>query len=175
MLSERKCPICGTVFAPDAPRQKYCSLSCRRAGAAAVRSKWIQKTGHREKDRLRHRERRERIKQDKIQQSQELKERERVRIASCLEKSREDFNRRCEDGDIHALMLREKASRGNTTKRYWELFAAVEMSNAETSENITDTTVNGYSIYSDHFADDVMKSIQQGGHIEIKRIRRKHQ
>lgn len=173
MKKEKICPICGAEFVPKAPRQKYCSVSCSRAGAAAVRSKWIQRTGHREKDRLRHRERREQARQEQLKQSQEIQEQGRPRIASCIKQNHEDFIRKYEAGDLHALMLREKAAGGNTTKRYWELFAEAEMSTAESSGIITDTIVNGYSIYNDHFANDVVKSIQEGGHIMIKHIRRK--
>ena len=70
-------------------------------------------------------------------------------------------------------MLREKADGGNISKRYWELFAETEMSSADSSGIISDTIVNGYSIYNDHFADDVVKSIQDEGYITIKHVRRK--
>lgn len=173
MEKTKICPICGTEFALDAPRQKYCSISCSRAGAAAMRSKWIQRSGHREKDRLRHRERRAQARQERAKRSQESQERGRTRIASCIKQNHEDFIRRCEAGDLHALMLREKADGGNISKRYWELFAETELSSADSSGIISDTIVNGYSIYNDHFADDVVKSIREEGHIIIKHVRRK--
>ena len=81
----------------------------------------------------------------------------------------------CQGGDVRAYFV---ADGQGMQLHVWDSNGVehiIDFTNWTTPGSTTYTTVNGYSIYSDHFADDVMKSIQQGGHIEIKRIRRKHQ
>lgn len=38
-----KCPICGIEFKTEKPRRKYCSFSCKEAGAKLQRMKWEDK------------------------------------------------------------------------------------------------------------------------------------
>lgn len=38
-----KCAICGAVFKTNKPRRKYCSFSCKEAGAKLQRMKWEDK------------------------------------------------------------------------------------------------------------------------------------
>ena len=76
--------------------------------------------------------------------------------------------RRCKAGDPHALMIREKAQNGNRSRRYWELFAKCEIDWAERAGTVSRLLVNGYSVYSDTFAEDVMESIQAHGPIVLE-------
>ena len=140
MINKRTCPICGAVFEPDAPRQKYCSTACRKAGTAATRAAWINKAGHREKDRQRHREKRARARQARADQAAESRE----------------------------LLLREKRASGNSSPKYWGLFAAAEIADAEKAGKVSKTTVNGISVYADSFGADVAESIQEYRHVIIK-------
>lgn len=48
-----KCAICGTEFKTEKPRKKYCSLSCREAGAELRRMKWEEKNPHYVKEYMR--------------------------------------------------------------------------------------------------------------------------
>lgn len=171
MTTTRICPICGAEYVPNAPRQKYCSEACRRAGASAVRASWIRKSGHREKDKLRHRERREKERQAKNRLSAEFKARQEAETAFRLEQSRIDFDRRCSAGDIHALMIQSKTTGGNVSRRYWELFQMCRIEEIEASGIIEDTSVNGCSVYSDSFVDDVVQSIRETGHIVTETIK----
>jgi hypothetical protein len=40
MEKQIKCPICGKDFLTSKPRKKYCSFSCKEAGAKLARMKW---------------------------------------------------------------------------------------------------------------------------------------
>lgn len=40
MLKKVTCPICGAVFETNRPNKKYCSFSCKEAGAKLRRMKW---------------------------------------------------------------------------------------------------------------------------------------
>lgn len=171
MQMQKKCPICGCLFEPAAPRQKYCSEACRRAGARAVRARWVQKSGHREKDRLRHRQKRETERQVKDERTAEASARREEEIAVRLEHIRNEFEKRCSAGDIHALLIREKSVNGITGRKYWELFQSCVIEEAETSGIITETFVNGISVYSDLFAEDVVQSIRETGHIMAEVVR----
>lgn len=163
----KKCPICGAEFTTEAPRKKYCSTACRRAGEKAVRAAWVQKSGHREKDREAHRVRRveQKRQRDELERSKDLQRQEESQRKA--EEIRADFAARCAAGDIHALMTKAKLEGGNVTAEYWSLFREYQLDiNGE-------TFVNGISVYSDSFADDVVQSIQDTGYIfmETKGLR----
>ena len=80
----------------------------------------------------------------------------------------DNFDIRCASGDIHALLIREKATGGNCSRRYWELFALVSIEEAESSGVSSRVTVNGHSVYEDTFAENVMESIKQRGLIYVE-------
>lgn len=168
MINKRICPICGAAFEPDAPRQKYCSTACRKAGTAATRAAWINKAGHREKDRQRHREKRARARQARADQAAESRERRTLEGVERLKDMQAEFNARCAAGDPRALLLREKRASGNSSPKYWELFAAAEIADAEKAGKVSKTTVNGISVYNDNFGADVAESIQEYRHVIIK-------
>ena len=87
---------------------------------------------------------------------------------------KEDFARRCEDGDLSALLIREKAAGGNSTLRYWELFAKAEIQDAEESGEVARTIVNGISVYEDDFAEHVVQSIERTGFIHAGVMKRRY-
>ena len=84
----------------------------------------------------------------------------------------DNFDIRCASGDIHALLIREKATGGNCSRRYWELFALVSIEEAESSGVSSRVTVNGHSVYEDTFAEDVVKSIKERGYVFIELAKR---
>ena len=89
-------------------------------------------------------------------------------IAERGKKSKEEFDQRCADGDIHALLMREKMLHGNSSRRYWELFAQCQIEEAERAGTVSRVVVNGISVYSGTFADAVMESISELGNIVIQ-------
>ena len=40
------CPICGAEFETSRPNKKYCSFTCKEAGAKLRRMKWEDKNPH---------------------------------------------------------------------------------------------------------------------------------
>jgi len=144
------CPICGKSFTAHRVLNRYCSEECRQ-------------NARREQDRNRKKEIRI---QRSEQRNAERKEADRKRAEQLEVRSRqvkEDFARRCESGDPAALKLREKGTNGNSTLKYWELFAKAEIQAAEDSGEVSRTIVNGISVYEDGFAEKVMQSIKESG------------
>ena len=155
MEYKKICPICGAHFETNNDQTVYCGHSCK---AEAKRAR----------DREYQRNKREQASESRRQYREEY---ERARLSEIAErdrKSKEDFERRCRDGDPHALLIREKMLRGNSSARYWELFATCEIDWAERSGTVSRLLVNGYSVYSDTFAEDVMESIQAHGPIVLE-------
>ena len=117
---------------------------------------------------MRHREKRAKAKQARADQAKENRERRALEAVERLKDIRTDFNARCEAGDPRALLLREKRASGNSSRKYWELFAAAEIADAEKAGKVSKTTVNGISVYNDNFGAEVMESIQELRHVIIK-------
>lgn len=42
-MAEKNCVMCGKAFTTDRPHKRYCSLTCREAGAKYKRMKWLEK------------------------------------------------------------------------------------------------------------------------------------
>lgn len=144
------CPICGKSFTAHRILNRYCSEECRQ-------------NARRAQDRNRKKEIRT---QRSEQRNAERADADRKRAEQLEVRSRqvkEDFVRRCEDGDLSALLIREKAAGGNSTLRYWELFAQSAIQDAEDAGTVADILVNGVSVYEDGFAEKVMQSIKESG------------
>ena len=107
--------------------------------------------------------------------SQEREQFDKARRAEIDERDariKADFERRCAEGDPHALMLREKGQHGTHSRRYWDLFAECAIDEAEAIGRTSRTTVNGISVYEDDFAGLVMESIRERRQIIIELRRR---
>ena len=152
MKYKKICPICGAHFETNNDQTVYCGHSCK---AEAKRAR----------DREYQRNKRERASESRRQYREEY---ERARLSEIAErdrKSKEDFERRCSEGDVHALLIREKTLHGNSSRRYWELFAQCTIDVAERSGTVSRVAVNGHSVYEDDFADAVLESIKERGQI----------
>ena len=152
MKYKKICPICGAHFETNNDQTVYCGHSCK---AEAKRAR----------DREYQRNKRERASESRRQYREEY---ERARLSEIAErdrKSKEDFERRCAEGDVRALLIREKAQHGNSTRRYWELFAQCVIDDAERIGTVSRVVVNGHSVYEDDFADAVLESIKERGQI----------
>lgn len=64
-------------------------------------------------------------------------------------------------------MIMAKGTGGNTIREYWDNFARAEIQNAAQRGTESYTIVNGVSVYEDDFAEKVIDSIKQIGHIYI--------
>ena len=155
MEYKKICPICGAHFETNNDQTVYCGHSCK---AEAKRAR----------DREYQRIKREQASESRRQYREEY---ERVRLSEIAErerKSKEDFERRCKAGDPQALLIREKMLRGNSSVRYWELFAQCEIEEAERAGNISRLAVNGISVYEHDFAGAVLESIESQGYIVME-------
>lgn len=159
MEYKKKCPVCGRHFITNRGLNLYCSPECQTA-ARRKRDREYKRakraTGTAERRRI-----------------QEERARVRTERADAMRKAvQDDFARRCAAGDAHALILREKASGGNCSPRYWELFARLSIEDAESSGMTSRVLVNGHSVYEDTFAEDVVKSIKERGYVFIELAKR---
>lgn len=159
MEYRKKCPVCGRDFTTNRELNMYCGPECRTA-ARRKRDREYKRTKRAAGAAARR--------QDREESSQARKERVDARSRA----ARDDFDRRCAAGDAHALILREKASGGNCSPRYWELFARLSIEDAESSGTTSRVLVNGHSVYEDTFAEDVAKSIKERGHVFIELAKR---
>ena len=159
MKFKKICPVCGRSFETNNELYQYCGPECRRSARRA----WDRerKRKERESASIRRRVAREPFEQARRAEAEERSAR-----------SREDFERRCAEGDPHALLIREKGEHGTHSHRYWELFAECSIEEAETARKTSRTTVNGISVYEDDFAGLVMESIRERGQIIIESRRR---
>ena len=161
MKYRKICPICGAHFETNNDQTIYCGHFCK---AEAKRAR----------DREYQRIKREQESESRRQYREEY---ERARLSELAEREKKlkaDFERRCAEGDPHALMLREKGQNGTLSRRYWELFAECSIEEAEAAGETSRTTVNGVSVYDDDFAGRVLESIKDRGQIimELKSKRR---
>ena len=148
----RKCRICGKSFTTTNSLYIYCSPDCRA-------------DARRQRNREHMRESRAKA---STERAQARADRDRERSAEVEEratKARADFERRCAEGDPHALMLREQGQHGKVTKEYWRLFKQCCIEEAEAARKASKTTVNGFSVYNDCFEDLVLESIKAGAAI----------
>lgn len=144
------CPICGKSFTAHRVLNRYCSEECRR-------------NARREQDRNRKKEVRVQRSEQRSAERADADRKKAEQIEARRRQVKEDFARRCEEGDPAALMFREKATNGNSTLKYWELFAESAVQNAEDAGTVSEILVNGVSVYEDGFAEKVMQSIKESG------------
>lgn len=146
------CPICGKSFTAHRVLNRYCSEECRL-------------NARRAQDRNRKKEIRMQRSEQRNAERKEVDRKRAEQIEARRRQVKEDFARRCESGNPRALMLREKGTNGNSTLKYWELYAQAAIQDAEDAGTVADILVNGVSVYEDGFAEKVMQSIKETGSI----------
>ena len=144
------CPICGKSFTAHRILNRYCSEECRQ-------------NARREQDRNRKKEIRMQRSEQRNAERADADRKRAEQFETRRRQVKEDFARRCEDGDLRALLLREKATNGNSTLKYWELFAQATIQDAEDAGTVSNILVNGVSVYEDGFAEKVIQSINESG------------
>ena len=155
------CPICGKSFVAHRVLNRYCSEECR------LNARRAQDRNRKKEVRIQRSEQRNAERADADRKRAEQFETRRRQV-------KEDFARRCEDGDLRALLLREKAAGGSSTLKYWELFAKAEIQDAEDSGEVSRTIINGISVYEDDFAKRVVQSIERTGFIHTWLMERRY-
>ncbi len=146
------CPVCGAEFTTNNDQTVYCSRPCRLV---------VKRKRDREYMKAKRGERAE-------AKSKAREEYDRQRRVESEERSRQhktEFERRCDEGDPHALLIREKMLHGNSSRRFWKLFAQCSIDDADRAGTVSRVLVNGYSVYEDDFAGKVLESIKTKGHI----------
>ena len=133
MEYRKKCPVCGRDFSTNRELNMYCGPECRTAA-------------RRKRDREYKRTKRAAGAAARRQVQEESAQIRAERVDARSRAARDDFARRCATGDVRALLIREKSTNGNQSRRYWELFAMASIEEAERSGTTSRTTVNGYSV-----------------------------
>jgi|SRR5690625_1182011 len=157
----KECPICGSEYHASMRSQVYCSEECR-----FVRN--------RESDRLR--------KQKKRKKDRVIRQKEKQRIQQVEEKEREELKRkRQEEKERKLFELRAKANDGDPLARmtlakkfsveYWEAYSDYEIENSLNYDNKPIRYVNGISVHEMDFAEKVMFTIEERGHILSELVR----
>ena len=155
MIYKKICAYCGKMFASNRELTLYCGADCRKSARKKYQYEW-------------NKQKRARISQQRERNRSELSASRSAEIEERSKRSKEDFERRCREGDPHALLIREKMLRGNSSARYWELFAQCEIEEAERAGNISRLAVNGISVYERDFAGAVLESIESQGYIVME-------
>lgn len=150
MIYEKICAHCGKKFTSNRELIRYCSADCRKSARRLYQYEW-------------NKAKRAKVSQQRKSNRSELSAARSAEIEERGRLSRDDFERRCAAGDVRALLIREKMLHGNSSQRYWELFAKCVIDESERSGTVSRMTVNGMSVYSDTFADDVMESVKERG------------
>lgn len=155
----KECLICGNEFRAYKRNQKYCSDECRL-----------------EKDRLRKRKEREKersiriAEKQRIQQEKQLAKEEAERMQQEEEERKLfELKRRANEGDPKARM--KLAPRFSA--EYWEAYRDYQIEENSQFENSKFVRyVNGISVFDDDFAEKVMFTIEERGHImsELMRV-----
>ena len=123
MPKEKTCPVCGEIFISAGRNQKYCSEECRAKNAPNVYAAWAERTGYREKQRDKMRERRAKdvtiLSAEREKQQTERAAEVNARIEQAKADSRADLERRAASGDLFAQM--QFALINHDGALYWEL------------------------------------------------------
>ena len=152
MIYEKICVHCGKKFTSNRELTLYCSADCRKSARKIYQYEW-------------NKQKRAKTSQQRESRRSELSASRSAEIEERGRKAKEDFERRCAEGDVHALLIREKTLHGNSSRRYWELFAQCTIDVAERTGTVSRVAVNGHSVYEDDFADAVLESIKERGQI----------
>lgn len=166
----KKCKYCGREFDPKGTSRVYCCPECQRQGAYEMRRQWVERTGFREKDAQRHRERNAaalaaRNQEDEAKRQKLLEEQNRK--AAELEA---DFEKKCQEGDPYSLMLKALQNGGNCTVEYWRAYQNYICSLTYLTEQHKDILVDRKSVYDADFPEEVVKTISEIGFVRIEEV-----
>lgn len=166
------CPICGTEFTTEKGNHKFCSDACRIEGAKLARKEWEDRTGFREKQREKMRLYRAQVTAEKAKKRAELRAKRQKELQEKQKQitleNRKREQKLIEAGDPRARMRQLTPS----CLEYWIAFQEAELNNSIESGEPSSTTVNGISIYVDHFPEEALQSVKDRGIIMISRDNR---
>lgn len=109
LIHRKKCPVCGRTFETNNKLYLYCSQDCRAEA-------------RRKQDRMRKKQQTAKNAVKRTAARLEIQNKRTAEAEAELLKAKQDFEKRCSAGDIHALLIREKSVNGITGRKYWELF-----------------------------------------------------
>ena len=169
---QKICPVCGILFRPKSPRDKYCSDKCRKAGQKALRKAWEKKTGYLEKQRQRMAAYRETTGlQKRKEQEKAAQEAARIRNAEDLQREKKLHSaqvRAAKHGDTSAsLALAAEAGR-NCSLEYWDAWQEYELQWCAAAHKISLAEVNSISVHDPDFSFKVILSIEELNSITVK-------
>ena len=164
-----KCKTCGKLFITANSNGKYCSVACREEGRRKTRKEWEERTNYLEKKRLQAQAYREELAENRrranIASANRRNAEYMARAADLEAKARADLEVAAAAGDYDAQM--ELAISGEVIdwRAYWKAYKAAEIAYAKEWNRDSTRTVNGVSVYEEHFEDKVMDAIQKQGRI----------
>lgn len=151
----KQCPVCNNEFKRDKLSQKYCSEECRQERV-------------REYDRQR--------KQKERAEERVIRDKERKRVLQAKKEAREKAELENNKARQAELMARVKAgdplARMHIAKpqsiKYWEAYQEYEIEYAESGGKDSKRIVNGISVHEPDFAEKVILTIEELGHVKTE-------
>lgn len=162
-LRRTVCPICGKEFEKQKPNAKYCSDPCRQKGRYEHRKAWEERTGYKEKQRVKMQLARNRRALDK-------KARQGTTESAAVSTAPPVAAKSSQEPQETASRQRRKrmpTTGGNMTPEYWEAYRARQLeANGEAL-----IFVNGISLDDPYFGLSVCTSIEELGQVYIERVK----
>jgi len=157
-----KCTVCGNSFSATTMNEKYCSPSCRAAGAKRVREEWEQSSNYKVKQRKRMREKRKQ-EQTAMQHHRQMQRTKTAEASQRETESRrkqrlEDVHKKAAQGDLNALQ--ELAFTEGNTLEYWRLYKEQILESEREFNYIGRHLVNGIEVHEENFEYLVVEQIE---------------
>lgn len=156
------CTVCGDSFSAATKNEKYCSPSCRAAGAKRVREEWEQNSDYKAKQRQRMREKRkqEQAAMQQHRQAQRRKANETSQIEMELRKKQrlEDIKKKAAQGDLNALQ--DLAFEKGDILEYWRLYKEQILESEREFNYVGRHLVSGIDVHEENFEYLVVEQIE---------------
>lgn len=156
------CTVCGSSFSAATKNEKYCSSSCRAAGAKRVREEWEQNSDYKAKQRQRMREKRKQ-EQAAMQQQRQMQRRKineaSQREAEHRKKQRlEEIKKKATQGDLNALQ--DLALERGDTLEYWRLYKEQILESEREFNYVGRHLVSGIDVHEENFEYLVVEQLE---------------
>lgn len=156
------CTVCGTSFSATTRNEKYCSPSCRAAGAKRVREEWEQNSDYKVKQRQRMREQRkqEQAAMQQHRQTQRRKTNEASQREMELRKKQrlEETRKKAAQGNLSALQ--DLAFEKGDTLEYWRLYKEQILESEREFNYVGRHLVSGIDVHEENFEYLVVEQIE---------------
>ncbi|MDT2751500.1 hypothetical protein P7H01_05440 [Enterococcus thailandicus] len=156
------CTVCGNSFPAVTKNKKYCSPSCRAAGAKRVREEWEQNSDYKVKQRQRMREKRKQEQATTQQQRQmhRIKTNEVLqRELECRKKQHlEETKKKVAQGDLNALQ--DLAFEKGDILEYWRLYKEQILESEREFNYVGRHLIGGIEVHEENFEYLVVEQIE---------------